>query len=63
MTTEDFPDTIIAPRRQSAPIDFRPASYEAAHAAVHAFGALEGLVVVAWGIIAAGAAAAYLIWW
>ena len=62
MTTEDFPDTIIAPRRRE-PMDFRPASYEAAHAAVHAFGALEGLVVVAWGIIAAGAAAAYLIWW
>ena len=75
MTTEDFPDTIIAPRRQSAPMDFRPAIYEAAHAASELddedseFGALEGLthgmpyVVVAWGIIAAGAAAAYLIWW
>ena len=56
-------------------MDFRPASYEAAHAASELddedseFGALEGLthgmpyVVVAWGIIAAGAAAAYLIWW
>ena len=75
MTTDDFPDTIIAPRRQSAPIDFRPASYEAAHAASELddedseFGALEGLtrgmpvLVGAWAIIAATAVAAYLIWW
>ena len=56
-------------------MDFRPASHEAAHAASELddedseFGALEGLthgmpyVVVAWGIIAATAVAAYLIWW
>ena len=49
MTTDDFPDTIIAPRRQSAPMDFRPEIYEAAHAASELddedseFGALEGL--------------------
>ena len=75
MTDTDFPDTMVMPRRQSPPMDFRPAGYEAAHAASELddddseFGALEGLthgmpyVVVAWGIIAAGAAAAYLIWW
>ena len=74
MTTDDFPDTIIAPRRRE-PMDFRPARYEAAHAASELddedseFGALEGLthgmpyVVVAWGIIAATAVAAWLIWW
>ena len=87
MTTDDFPDTIIAHRRNQSdidddfvfrynkPMDLRPAIYEAAHAASELddddseFGALEGLthgmpyVVVAWGIIAATAVAAYLIWW
>jgi len=70
----DFPDTIIVPRRRE-PMDFRPASYEAAHAASELddedseFGALEGLtrgsgyIAAAWAIIAATAVAAYLIWW
>lgn len=71
MTDHDFPDTIIAPRRRE-PMDFRPDSYEAAHAASELddedseFGAFDGLVRgrryigLSWLVIAAVAA---LAWW